>query len=195
MLKRKIRNRQLTLWMCDLVVILLSVQVAVLLTTARVLLIPQGFKSIAIAYCFFLTVLFYVTDLYSPSLFQKSYETASIVLLDAAISAALVTLSFYFVPYWHMGRGFFLVIFLSTPVLVVVERSICSHLYESRSHTLTVGLLGTGPAMEDLRRVADEHRLKVVNLSLMSDRNSLVAGQKQTVLSCDQASEFRNSLA
>jgi lipopolysaccharide/colanic/teichoic acid biosynthesis glycosyltransferase len=194
MLKRKIRNMQLTLWACDLMVILLSVQIAVLLTTGRVLLISHGFKSIAVAYCFFLTVLFYITDLYSPRHFQKSYETASIVLLDAAISAALVTLSFYFVPYWHIGRGFFLVIFLSTPVLVMAERLLCSYLYESPSHNLTVGLLGTGPAMDDLRRVADEHRLKVVNLPLMSDRRSPMAGQKQPVLSRDQASEFRDAL-
>jgi lipopolysaccharide/colanic/teichoic acid biosynthesis glycosyltransferase len=194
MLKRKIRNMQLTLWACDLMVILLSVQIAVLLTTGRMLLIHQGFKSIAVAYCFFLTVLFYITDLYSPRHFRKSYETASVILLDAAISAALVTLSFYFVPYWHIGRGFFLVMFLSTPVLVMVERVLCSHIYEFRSHDLTVGLLGTGPAMEDLRRVADEHRLKVLNLPLMSDRHSPMAGQKQAALSRDQASEFRNAL-
>jgi lipopolysaccharide/colanic/teichoic acid biosynthesis glycosyltransferase len=194
MLKRKIRNMQLTLWACDLMVILLSVQIAVLLTTGRVLLISQGFKSITVAYCFFLTVLFYITDLYGPRHFQKSYETASIVLLDAGISAALVTLSFYFVPYWHIGRGFFLVMFLSTPLLVMAERLLCSHLYESRSRNLTLGLLGTGPAMDDLRRVAEEHRLKVVNLPLMSDCHTPMAGQKQPVLSVDQASEFRNAL-
>lgn len=194
MLKRNIRNRQLTLWTCDLVAILLSVQAAVLLTTGHVLLIYHGFKSIAVAYCFFLTVLFYITDLYSPRYFKKSYETASVILLNAAISAALVTLSFYFVPYWHIGRGFFLVMFLSTPVLVMAARLLCSRLYESRSHTLTLGLLGTGSAMDELRRVAEEHRLKVVNLPLISDTRSAMAGQKQPVLSRDQASEFRDVL-
>ena len=195
MLKRKIRNRQLTLWACDLMAILLSIQIAVLLTTGRVLLISHGFKSIAVAYCFFLTILFYITDLYSPRHFQKSYETSSIVFLNAAISAALITLSFYFVPYWHIGRGFFLVIFLMTPVLVMAERFLCSHLYESRSHTLTLGLLGAGPAMDDLRRVADEHRLKVVNLPPIIDRHSRMVGQKQPVLAGNQPSEFRNALS
>ena len=56
------------------------------------LLIPQGFKSIAVAYCFFLTVLFYTTDLYGPRIFQKSYETAGIVPLDTAIGAAVQVL-------------------------------------------------------------------------------------------------------
>jgi lipopolysaccharide/colanic/teichoic acid biosynthesis glycosyltransferase len=194
MLKRRIRNRQLTLWACDLVAILLSVQIAVLLTVGQGLLVLHGFKSIAVACCFFLTVLFYLTDLYSPRHFRKGYETASIVLLNAAISAALVSLSFYFVPYWHIGRGFFLVMFLTTPLLVMGGRMLCSDLYETRSHPLTLGLLGTGPAMDDLRRVAEEQKLKTMNLSLMSDRASPIAGHRQQVLSSDEASEFRKLL-
>ena len=70
---------QLMMWVGDVVAILLSVQVAVLLSTGRMLPLTSGFKSIAIGYCFFLTLLFYITDLYNPRRDQKSQETASLV--------------------------------------------------------------------------------------------------------------------
>jgi exopolysaccharide biosynthesis polyprenyl glycosylphosphotransferase len=165
MLKRQIRNMQLTMWAGDVIAILLSVQIAIPLSTGHVLPITNGFKSIAVGYCFFLTLLFYITDLYNPRRDQQSHETASLVVLDAAISAAFVTLSFYFVPHWSFGRSFFLIVFLVTPGLVMTERLLCSRLQGALTRPSTVGVLGDGPGIEELKQIASEHKLNVVSLA------------------------------
>jgi exopolysaccharide biosynthesis polyprenyl glycosylphosphotransferase len=164
MLKRQFRNTQLMLWLGDTIAILLSVQIAVVLGIGRLVLLTHGFKSIAVGYCFFLTLLFYITDLYNLRRDQRSDETASLVVLDAAIGAAFVTLSFYFFNRYSIGRSFFLTIFLATPGLVMAARLFWSHLQGALSHPSTVGVLGDGPGVEELRRVATEHRLKIVSL-------------------------------
>ena len=186
---------QLTLWAFDLLAILLSVQIAVILSTGHFVLLTNGFKSIAAAYCFFLTILFYITDLYDPRRIQRNYETAVAVAFDAGISAALVTLTFYFFPYWKMGRSFFLIILFSTPVLVMAARFLCSHLYGHLAHVLTMGLLGGGPGMEDLRQLAVDRGLKVVDLPIMGNRDSLIANRSQSVLPHDEPIQFRSELA
>lgn len=172
MLKRQIRNMQLTMWAGDVIAILLSVQIAVLLSTGRMMLMTRGFKSIAIGYCFFLTLLFYITDLYNPRRDQQSQETASLVVLDAAIGAAFVTLSFYFVPHWSMARSFFLIIFLVTPGLIMIARLLCSRLQGALTRPSTVGVLGDGPGVEELRRIAIEHKLKVIDLPAAENGHS-----------------------
>ncbi len=160
------------LWLGDTIAILLSVQIAVALGTGRLVLLSRGFKSIAVGYCFFLTLLFYITDLYNLRRDQRSNETASLVVLDAAIGAAFVTLSFYFFPRYSIGRGFFLTIFLVTPGLVMAARLFWSHLQGALSRPSTVGVLGDGPGVEELRRVATEHRLKIVSLPAASGLSS-----------------------
>jgi len=194
MLKRQIRNMQLTLWAGDVIAILLSVQIAIPLSTGRMMLITHGFKSIAVGYCFFLTLLFYITDLYNPRRDQQSHETASLVVLDAAISAAFVTLTFYFVPHWTIGRSFFLIIFLATPGLVMIERLLCSHLQGALSHPSTVGVLGDGPGVEELRRVASEHRLKVVSLPIVGNGRLPRAGQDQSLPPHDESGDFQDAM-
>lgn len=169
MLKRQIRNMQLTMWAGDIIAILLSVQIAVPLSTGRILLITNGFKSIAIGYCFFLTLLFYITDLYNPRRDQQSQATASLVILDAGVSAAFVTLSFYFAAHWTIGRSFFLILFLVTPGLVMTERLLSSRLHGALTRPSTVGVLGDGPAVEELRQVASEHKLRVVTLPMTTN--------------------------
>lgn len=152
-------------WAGDVIAILLSIQIAIPLSVGRMLPITSGFKSITVGYCFFLTLLFYITDLYNPRRNQQSHETASLVVLDAAISAAFVTLSFYFVPHWIIGRSFFLIIFLATPGLVMTERLLCSHLVGALTRPSTVGVLGDGPGVEELQRLGKEHKLNIVRLA------------------------------
>jgi len=177
MLSRQIRNTKLMLWAGDIIAILLSVQTAIALGTGRLVLLTHGFKSIAVGYCFFLTLLFYITDLYNLRRDQQSSETASLVVLDAAIGAAFVTLSFYFFPRWSLGRSFFLTIFLATPGLVMMGRLFWSHLQGALSLPSTVGVLGDGPAVEELKRVAAKHRLKVVGLPTTGNSPLPQAGQ------------------
>ncbi|HUZ45928.1 MAG TPA: sugar transferase [Terriglobia bacterium] len=165
MLKRQIRNRQLMMWVGDAVAILVAVQIAISLTAGQMVFLAHGFKSIAIGACFFLTLLFYITDLYNPRRDQRSQETASLIVLDVAIAMAFVTLAFYFYPHWGISRSFFLVVFLSTPGLVVAERLLWARLYGALARPSVVGVLGEGPAVEELRQVASEHDLKVVSLN------------------------------
>ncbi len=155
---------QLTMWASDVIAILLSVQIAVVLSTGRMLPITKGFKSVATGYCFFLTLLFYITDLYNPRRDQQTQETASLIVLDTAISAAFVTLSFFFVPHWSFGRSFFLISFLVTPGVVMSERLLCARVQGVLGRPSTLGVLGDGPEIEELRRIASEHKLNVVAL-------------------------------
>ncbi|HUX10739.1 MAG TPA: sugar transferase [Terriglobia bacterium] len=192
MLKRQIRNTQLMLWAGDIIAILLSVQTAIVLGTGRLVLLTHGFKSIAVGYCFFLTLLFYITDLYNLRRDQHSDETASLVVLDAAIGAAFVTLSFYFVGRWSIGRSFFLTIFLATPGLVMMGRLIWSRLQGALSLPSTMGVLGDGPAVEELRRAAAAHRLKVVGLPAMGNGDLSQAGQASTA---DPAGALQNGMS
>ncbi|HXH51193.1 MAG TPA: sugar transferase [Terriglobia bacterium] len=164
MLKRQIRNSQLMILACDTIAILVAVQVAIFLGTGQYLLLTQGFRSIAVGYCFFLSLLFYITDLYNVRRDQHSDETASLVVLNAAIAAAFLTLSFYFYPRWIFGRSFFVILFLGTPGLVMTGRLIWSHLRGTLARPSTVAVLGDGPAVEELGMVAREHKLKVVSL-------------------------------
>jgi exopolysaccharide biosynthesis polyprenyl glycosylphosphotransferase len=163
---------QLTMWAGDVIAILLSVQIAVLLSTGRMLSITSGFKSITVGYCFFLTLLFYITDLYNQRRDLHSHETSSLVVLDSAISAAFVTLSFYFIPHWSIGRTFFLIIFLVTPGLVMTERLLCSRLQVALTRPSTLGVLGDGPGIEELRKVASEHKLKIISLPMTKGAQS-----------------------
>ena len=169
MLKRQIRNTQLTLWAGDVIAILVSVQIAIPLSTGRMVPVTHGFKSIAVGYCFFLTLLFYITDLYNPRRDQQSQETTGLIVLDAAIGAGFVTLSFYFVPHWAIGRSFFLLMFFATPGLVMAERLLWFHLQGALTRPSTVGVLGDGPGVEELKRVAKEHKLNVVKLPTVED--------------------------
>jgi len=157
------------LWAGDAVAILVAVQIAVSLTVGQRVFITHGFKSIAIGSCFFLTLLFYITDLYNPRRNQRSQQTASLVVMDVAIAMAFVTLGFYFYPRWAISRAFFLIVFLATPGLVVAERLLWSRLYGALARPSVVGVLGDGLAVEELRRVASEHKLDLVPLSTPND--------------------------
>ncbi len=164
MLKRKIRNRQLLLWVGDAAAILVAVQIAIPLATDQKVFLAYGFKSIAVGSCFFLTLLFYITDLYNPRRDQRSQETASLVVLDVGIAMAFVTLGFYFDPRWSISRSLLLIVFLVTPGLVMAERLLWSRLYGALSRPSVVGVLGDGLAFKELRQVASGHKLKVVLL-------------------------------
>lgn len=166
MLKRAIRKSQLALLASDTVAILVAVQAAIFLGTGQYILLSRGFKSIAVGYCFFLSLLFYITDLYNLRRDQHSDEVASLVVLDSAIAAAFLTLSFYFYPRWSFGRSFFVSLFLLTPGLVMMGRLIWSQLRGALAHPSTIAVLGDGAAFEELGMVAREHMLKVVNLSV-----------------------------
>ena len=164
------------LWAGDATAILVAVQIAVSLTVGERVFITHGFKSIAIGSCFFLTLLFYITDLYNPRRNQRSQQTASLVVMDVAIAMAFVTLGFYFYPRWAISRSFFLIVFLVTPGLVVAERLLWSRLYGALARPSVVGVLGDGLAVEELRRVASEHKLNVVPLSATNDGRLPEAG-------------------
>ncbi|HEX5413753.1 MAG TPA: sugar transferase [Terriglobia bacterium] len=164
MLKRQIRKSQLTLLASDTVAILVAVQAAIFLGTGQYLLLPTGFKSIAVGYWFFLSLLFYITDLYNLRRDQHSDEIASLVVLDSALAAAFLTLSFYFYRRWSFGRSFFVSLFLVTPGLVMMGRLIWSQLRGALARPSTIAIMGDGAALEELRIVAREHRLKVVNV-------------------------------
>ena len=193
MLKRQIRNTQLMLWASDTVAILLAVQVAVFLETGQYLLLTQGFKSIAVGYCFFLSLLFYITDLYNLRRDQQSDETASLVVLDAAIAAAFLTLSFYFYPRWSFGRSFFVSLFLGTPGLVMMGRLLWTHLRGALARPSTMAVLGDGPAVEELARVASEHKLKIINLQVT--RNGHLSPHAQDPsLSTQEEAEFQETM-
>jgi exopolysaccharide biosynthesis polyprenyl glycosylphosphotransferase len=194
MLKRQIRNTQLMLWASDTIAILLGVQVAISLGTGQHILLTQGFKSITVGYCFFLTLLFYITDLYNLRRDQHSDETAALVVLDVAIGAAFITLSFYFFPRWSIGRSFFLSLFLATPGLVMTERLIWSHLHGALTRPSTVAVLGNGPGVEELRMVAIEHNLKVVSLPMTGDGHLSQEAPNRSTTSQDGAAELQNAM-
>jgi|YelNatPaOPRAMG01_1025707.scaffolds.fasta_scaffold17502_2 exopolysaccharide biosynthesis polyprenyl glycosylphosphotransferase len=166
MLKRQIRNTQLMLWASDAIMVLIAVQVAVFLGTGKYYWLTRGFKSIAVVYCFFVTLLFYITDLYNLRRDQHSDETAALVILDVAIAAAFVTLSFYFYPRWSFGRSFFLALFLATPGLVMAGRLICSHLRGALARPSTVAVIGDGPAVKELETIASLHKLNIARLPI-----------------------------
>lgn len=194
MLKRHIRNSQLMLWASDMVAILLSVQVAIPLGTGQHLLLTHGFKSIAVGYCFFLTLLFYITDLYNLRRDQHSDETASLVVLDAAIAAAFLTLSFYFYPRWSLGRSFFLSLFLGSPGLVMAGRLLWAHLQGTLTHPSTIAVLGDGPGVEELRKAASEHKLKVVNLPMIADHHESADNPNRSIPSGDATGGVQNAI-
>ncbi|HVB29375.1 MAG TPA: sugar transferase [Terriglobia bacterium] len=183
------------LWVGDAAAILVAVQIAISLTVGQGLFITHGFKSIAIGSCFFLTLLFYITDLYNPRRDQRSQQTASLVVLDVAIAMAFVTLGFYFYPRWAISRSFFLVVFLSTPGLVVAERLLWSRLYGALARPSIVGVLGDGPAVEELRRVASEHQLQVVPLSIPNEGPMPEAGENEDGSSGNATAALGASLA
>src|SRR5690242_5669931 len=166
MLKRQIRKSQLTLLASDTIAILVAVQAAIFLGTGQYLLLARGFKSIVVGYWFFLSLLFYITDLYNLRRDQQSDELASLVVLDSALAAAFLTLSFYFYRRWSFGRSFFVSLFLVTPGLVMMGRLIWSRLRGALTRPSTIAVLGDGPALEELGMVAREHRLKVVNVQV-----------------------------
>jgi exopolysaccharide biosynthesis polyprenyl glycosylphosphotransferase len=194
MLKRQIRNTQLMLWASDTISFLLAVQVAIFLETGRYILLTQGFKSIAVGYWFFLTLLFYITDLYNLRRDQQSDETASLVVLDAAIAAAFLTLSFYFYRRWSIGRGFFVSLFLATPGLVMTGRLLWSRLHGALTRPSTMAVLGDGNAIEELRKVAREHKLKVINLSTVTNADAPPVTQNRSISPQDGATEIQNAM-
>ena len=195
MLKRQIRKSQLWLLASDTVAILVAVQVAILLGTGRYILLAQGFKSIAVGYCFFLSLLFYITDLYNLRRDQHSDEIASLVVLNSAIAAAFLTLSFYFYPRWSFGRSFFVSLFLVTPGLVMAGRLLWSHLRGALSRPSTVAFLGDGPAVEELGKVAREHHLKVVKLPVANYATVPPGTEGDSIPSGDGVGELQQAMA
>lgn len=195
MLKRQIRNYQLMLLASDTIAVLLSVQVAISLGSGQYLLLTQGFKSITVGYWFFLALLFYITDLYNLRRDQHSDETASLIVLDVAIGAALITLTFYFYPRWSIGRSFFLSLFLGTPGLVIVGRLIWSHLHGALTRPSTLAVLGDGPGVEELRKVAKEHKLKVINLPMTGNGRLAPDALNKTLAAENVPGNLQNALA
>jgi len=195
MLKRQIRNSQLMLWASDMIAVLISVQVAISLGTGRYIPLTHGFKSIAVGYGFFMSLLFYITDLYNLGRDQHSDEIASLVVLDAVIGAAFITLSFYFYPRWTFGRAFFLSLFLGTPGLVMLGRLAWSHLHGALARPSTVAVLGDGPGVEELSKVAREHKLKVVSLPIMGNGHSPQFAQPSSIPDSGRTEEFQKSIA
>ncbi|TAM79561.1 MAG: sugar transferase [Acidobacteria bacterium] len=195
MLNRQIRKSQLTLLASDTAAVLVGVQAAVFLGTGQYILLPRGFKSIAVGYCFFLVVLFYITDLYNLRRDQHSDEIASLVVLDSAIAAAFLTLSFYFYPRWSFGRSFFVSLFLLTPGLVMIGRLTWAYLRGTLARPSTVAVFGDGPAFKELETVAREHRLKVVNLSVATCVPLSSSTQGRTMPLRDGSDELRDLMA
>jgi exopolysaccharide biosynthesis polyprenyl glycosylphosphotransferase len=183
------------LWAGDIVAILAAVQIAISLTVGRTVFVAHGFKSIAFGACFFLTLLFYITDLYNPRRDQRSQQTASFVVMDVAIAMAFVTLGFYFYPRWSISRVFFLIVFLAAPVLVVSWRLMWSRLYGTLTRPSVVGVLGDGLAVDELRRVASEHKLQVVPLADPSDSPTRETGGKGNGASANGRAALQASLA
>ena len=169
------------LWASDAIAILLSIQVAIALGTGHHMLLTHGFKSVTIGYCFFLTLLFYITDLYNLRRDQHSDETAALVVLDAAIAAAFLTLSFYFYPRWSFGRSFFVSLFLGTPGLVMMGRILWSHLQGALTHPSTVAVLGDGPGMNELSKVASEHKLRIVKLPMATENGLPIVAEDRLI--------------
>ncbi len=145
------------------------------------MLLTHGFKSVTIGYCFFLTLLFYITDLYNLRRDQHSDETAALVVLDAAIAAAFLTLSFYFYPRWSFGRSFFVSLFLGTPGLVMMGRILWSHLQGALTHPSTVAVLGDGPGMNELSKVASEHKLRIVKLPMATENGLPIVAEDRLI--------------
>ena len=195
MLKRQIRKSQLLLLASDTIAILIAVQVAILLGTGRYILLVEGFKSIAVGYCFFLSLLFYITDLYNLRRDQHSDEIASLVILNSAIAAAFLTLSFYFYPRWSFGRSFFVTLFLVTPGLVMAGRLLWSHLRGALARPSTVAFLGDGPAVEELAKIAREHKLKMANLPVASYATEPPGTHSQVISPPDRAGELLEAMA
>jgi exopolysaccharide biosynthesis polyprenyl glycosylphosphotransferase len=194
MLKRQIRIKQLMLLASDTIAVLLALQVSILLGTGRFLPVTQGFKSIAVGYWFYLSLLFYITDLYNLRRDQQSDETASLIVLNAAIAAAFLTLSFYFYPRWKFGRSFFIGLFFITPGLVTTGRLLLSRLQGALTPPSTLALLGDGPGIEELRKVAHDHKLKVIQLSRLMNADGLRTTQEPSGSSQDGATEFQNAM-
>ena len=182
------------LWASDVFAILLSIQVAIALGTGHHMLLTHGFKSVTIGYSFFLTLLFYITDLYNLRRDQHSDETAALVVLDVAIAAAFLTLSFYFYPRWGFGRSFFVNLFLGTPGLVMMGRLLWSHLYGALTHPSTMAVLGDGPGMEELSRVASEHKLRVVNLPMVTNGDLPNAPEDPPILLRDASDKLQETV-
>ncbi len=195
MLKQQIRNRQLMLWAGDTLAILLAVQIAISLTVERTFFIAHGFKSIAVGSCFFLTLLFYITDLYNPRRDQRSQQTAGLVVMDVAIAMASVTLGFYFYPRWSISRVFFLIVFAVASVLVVLWRLLWSRLYGALTRPSVVGVLGNGLAVDELRQVAGEHKLRVVPLADPNECPTPETGEKGNGDSANSRAALQASLA
>jgi exopolysaccharide biosynthesis polyprenyl glycosylphosphotransferase len=194
MLKRHIRNSQLMLWASDVIAILISIQVAIALGTGHHMLLTHGFKSVTIGYSFFLTLLFYITDLYNLRRDQHSDETAALVVLNAAIAAAFLTLSFYFYPRWSLGRSFFLSLFLGTPGLVMTGRLLWAHLYGTLTHPSTMAVLGDGSGMEELSKVASEHKLRVVNLPIVTNSDLPCATENAPIQFHDGSGKLQEAM-
>ncbi len=182
------------LWASDTIAILIAVQVAISLGTGQYTLLTHGFKSIAVSYCFFLSLLFYITDLYNLRRDQHSDETAALVVLDSVIGTSFITLSFYFYPRWSIGRSFFLSLFLGTPGLVMTGRLIWSHLHGALARPSTVAVLGDGPAVEELSQVASEHRLKVVTLPMTGNGHSSPDTQNKSTPPRSGAVELQDAM-
>ncbi|HKT12308.1 MAG TPA: sugar transferase [Terriglobia bacterium] len=195
MLKRQIRKSQLMLLAIDIIAILIAVQAAILLGTGKYILLTQSFKSIAVGYCFFLLLLFYITDLYNLRRDQQSDELASLVVLNSAIAAAFLTLSFYFYPRFSFGRSFFVSLFLMTPGLVMTGRLLWSRLRGALARPSTVAFLGDGPAVEELGNVAREHHLKVVKLPAASYATVPPGAPGQIIAYADGSGELQEAMA
>lgn len=179
----------------DIIAILVAVQAAILLGTGKYILLTQSFKSIAVGYCFFLLLLFYITDLYNLRRDQLSDELASLVVLNSAIAAAFLTLSFYFYPRWSFGRSFFVSLFLMTPGLVMMGRLLWSRLRGALARPSTVAFLGDGPAVEELGNVAREHHLKVVKLPVASYVTVPPGAQGRIISYEDGSGELQEAMA
>lgn len=179
----------------DIIAILIAVQAAILLGTGKYILLTQSFKSIAVGYCFFLLLLFYITDLYNLRRDQQSDELASLVVLNSAIAAAFLTLSFYFYPRFSFGRSFFVSLFLMTPGLVMTGRLLWSRLRGALARPSTVAFLGDGPAVEELGNVAREHHLKVVKLPAASYATVPPGAPGQIIAYADGSGELQEAMA
>lgn len=149
---RRLR-RQLTLLTGDLVCVVLSVFVASLIRFGPPSFFLVNFKTVTVLCCLIFLTLFYVADLYNPQRRGLELATTGLIGFCVGLGTVIVTLTFYFVPRWKLGRGIFLLIVLVTPVLVLAWRMVWFRFQQAVGQQIRVSVIGGGEAAEEVRDI------------------------------------------
>ncbi len=152
---RRLR-RQLTLLTGDLVCVALSVFVASLIRFGPPRIFLANYKTVTVLCCLIFITLFYVADLYNPQRRGLELATTGLIGFCVALGTVIVTLTFYFIPRWRLGRGIFLLIVLVTPVLVLAWRMVWFRFQQAVGQKIRVSVIGGQEAAEEVRGVIGE---------------------------------------